>query len=537
MVSSPRTGNSADGRVSLLKRKFNTIEYTNMASEIEQAIKHICEEKGLSYEAVMETIETALAAAYRKDYGNKQQNIEIEFDPVSGEMTAYDIKQVVADISAEELEAMKQKQAQKAAQEEEDEVKGRKPMTREQREEAAKAEEEAAAKEKEEGVSFNPKTEVMVSDAKVLKFGSQVGDVLRLDLPIPGEFGRMAAMTAKQVITQKLREAEREIIFNEYKEQEGEVLIGTVQRREGRVVLVDIGRTTGVILPADQVRSERYNSGDRVKVYVREVSLGARGPQILLSRSSVELVRSLFDLEVPEIGEGTVLIKEIAREAGSRTKIAVTTEDNSIDPIGACIGQRGIRIQTIINELGGEKIDVIEWNEDEEAFIVNALSPAKVSSVEMDVEEKTATVLVENDQLSLAIGRGGQNVRLAAQLAGWKLNVRDVENPEGTTEKKDESGDGGVVEGEGGVKENSEPTAEGEEETKEVSESASESEASVSESTEETLESASDKEEPEAPEEEKKEEEEPVAEMKEEGVIPEEKASEDEASTEEASVE
>lgn len=386
-----------------------------MASEIEQAIKYICEEKGLAYEAVLETIESALAAAYRKDYGNKQQNIEIEFDPASGDMKAYDVKTVVEDISAEELEAMKLKQAEKAAQEEEEEVKGKKQE----------------AHEEEEGPSFNPKTEIMVSDAKVLKFGSKVGDTLRLDLPIPGEFGRMAAMTAKQVITQKLREAEREIIFNEYKEQEGEVLIGTVQRREGRVVLVDIGRTTGVILPIDQVRSERYNSGDRVKVYVREVSLGTRGPQILLSRSSVELVRSLFHLEVPEIAEGVVEIKAIAREAGSRTKIAVWTNDDAIDPIGACIGQRGIRIQTIINELGGEKIDVIEWNEDAEEFIINALSPAKVSSVQMDEEEKTATILVENDQLSLAIGRGGQNVRLAAQLVGWKLNVRNVDNPDG----------------------------------------------------------------------------------------------------------
>ncbi|MBT4857193.1 transcription termination/antitermination protein NusA [Candidatus Uhrbacteria bacterium] len=413
-----------------------------MASEIEQAIKHICEEKGLSYEAVMETIETALAAAYRKDYGNKQQNIEVEFNTETGEMTACDIKEVVADITAEELEAMKQDQAAKAAAAAEEEIKGRKPGTKRRDEEEVVVEEGKKA-------AFNPKTQIMVSDAKVLKFGSQVGDVLRMDLPIPGEFGRMAAMTAKQVITQKLREAEREIVFNEYKEQEGEVLIGTVQRREGRVVLVDIGRTTGVILPADQVRSERYNSGDRVKVYVREVSLGPRGPQILLSRSSVELVRALFDLEVPEIAEETVFIKGISREAGSRTKIAVWTEDSSIDPIGACIGQRGIRIQTIINELGGEKIDVIEWSEDPETYIINSLSPAKVASVDMNEEDKTATVLVENDQLSLAIGRGGQNVRLAAQLSDWKLNVRDVANPEGANpQPKSEGDDAETTEGE-----------------------------------------------------------------------------------------
>lgn len=427
-----------------------------MASEIEQAIKYICEEKGLSYEAVMETIETALAAAYRKDYGNKQQNIEITFDPSSGEMAAFDVKEVVEDIPLELLEAMKKKQAEEAAQEEEDEFIGKRQAVKEADKTAKEGEaEERGEDAEEEGPSFNPKTQLMLSDAKVLKSGSQVGDVLRLDLPIPGEFGRMAAMTAKQVITQKLREAEREIIFNEYKEQEGEVLIGTVQRKEGRVVLVDIGRTTGVILPTDQVRTERYNSGDRVKVFVREVSLGTRGPQILLSRSSVELVRSLFHLEVPEIAEGVVEIKAIAREAGSRTKIAVATDDETIDPIGACIGQRGIRIQTIINELGGEKIDVIEWNDDPQTFIINALSPAKVSSVEMDEEEQTATVLVENDQLSLAIGRGGQNVRLAAQLAGWKLNVRDVENPEGEKNaEKTEMGDGeeAVEDGEAGEK-------------------------------------------------------------------------------------
>ena len=395
-----------------------------MSSEIEQAIKYICEEKGLSYEAVMETIEIALAAAYRKDYGNKQQNIEIEFDPSSGDMKAFDVKTVVEDISEEELEAMRQAQAEKAAEEEAEEAAPKvetKPADEEKKEESEGEE----GDEEEEGPVFNPKTEIMISDAKVLKNGAEIGDVLRIDLPIPGDFGRMAAMTAKQVVTQKLREAEREIIFNEFKEQEGEVLIGTVQRREGRVVLVDVGRTTGVILPPDQVRTERYQSGDRVKVYVREVSLGTRGPQILLSRSSVELVRALFDLEVPEINEGVVEVKEMAREAGSRTKIAVTTEDDSIDPIGACIGQRGIRIQTIINELGGEKIDVIEWDDDPKTFIINALSPAKISDVELDEEEKTATVVVEQDQLSLAIGRGGQNVRLAAQLTGWKLNVRE----------------------------------------------------------------------------------------------------------------
>lgn len=391
-----------------------------MASDIEQAIRQICDEKGLSYEAVIETIESALAAAYRKDYGNKMQNIEAEFAPATGGVRLFDVKTVVEDISDEELEALKEKQAQEAAEAEAAEA-ARDFAPRKREEETSGAEEGL----EDEGPSFNPKTEIMERDAQVLKMGSAVGDVLRTELPLPGEFGRMAAMTAKQVITQKLREAEREIVYSEYKEQEGEVLIGTVQRREGRVVLVDIGRTTGVLLPEDQVQSERYNSGDRIKVFVREVTLGTRGPQIVLSRTSEELVRILFEIEIPEIAEGLVEIKVIAREAGSRSKVAVISKDDSIDPIGACIGQRGIRIQTIINELGGEKIDVIEWNDDAETFITNALSPAKVKAVTLDEEEKAADVVVEDEQLSLAIGRGGQNVRLAARLSGWKLNVRE----------------------------------------------------------------------------------------------------------------
>lgn len=278
-------------------------------------------------------------------------------------------------------------------------------------------------------VTFNPKTEIMLSDARLFKLNATVGDVIRVELPIPGEFGRMAAMTAKQVITQKLREAEREIVFNEYKDQEGEVLTGTVQRREGRVVLVDLGRTVGVMVPEDQVPTERYNTGDRIKVFLREVALSTRGPQIMLSRTSEELVRKLFSVEIPEIGDGTVLIKNIAREAGSRTKIAVWTGDSSIDPIGACIGQRGVRIQTIIAEMGGEKIDVIEWSENPKTFIQNSLSPAKVKSVELDEDSKTAVILVGSDQLSLAIGRGGQNVRLAAKLTGWKINIREEGQP------------------------------------------------------------------------------------------------------------
>ncbi len=339
----------------------------------------------------------------------------MEFDPATGDLKVFDVKTVVEDVSPEELEAQKVRQAERL-----EALEAKKAAV------AAKGGDVAVvdADFPEEKV-FNPKTEIMYSDAQVMKMGSKIGDVLRMELPIPGDFGRMAAMTAKQVIMQKLREAEREIVFNEYKEQEGEILIGTVQRREGRVVLVDIGKASGVLLPQDQVRGEQYNPGDKVKVYVREVSLSNRGPQILLSRSAPELVEALFELEVPEIAEGIVEIKAIAREAGSRTKVAVYSEDDSIDPIGACIGQRGVRIQTIIHEIGGEKIDVIEWSDDPQTFILNALAPAKIDNVELNEEEKVATIAVDPDQLSLTIGKGGQNVRLASQLTGWKINIKE----------------------------------------------------------------------------------------------------------------
>ena len=390
-----------------------------MASPIEQAIRQICEEKGLAYEAVIAAIESALAAAYRKDFGDKNQNIEVEFDPGTGESRIFDVKTVVEDMDLEELarldEERKKRAEDLAAQIAEAREKGQ-PIP------AVSLEEDLAPK-------FNPKTDLMHRDAQVLKFGAKVGDIIRSELPMGGEFGRMAAMTAKQVITQKLREAEREIVFNQFKAVEGQVLNGSVQRREGRIVLVDLGRTAGVLRAEDQIASERYNPGDRIKVFVRQVSLTTKGPEILLSRTSEELVRKLFEVEIPEVAEGRVEIKAIAREAGSRSKVAVFTADAQIDPIGACIGQRGTRIQTIISELGGEKVDIIEWNDDAKSFIGNALSPAKVDLVELNDAEKMATVKVKADQLSLAIGKGGQNVRLAAHLSGWKINIAEGEKP------------------------------------------------------------------------------------------------------------
>jgi N utilization substance protein A len=404
-----------------------------MSSPIEQAIRQICEEKGLAYESVIETVQSALAAAYRKDFGDKYHNLEAEFEPETAAVKIFDVKTVVEDITPEELEEFRKREAEETAARE-----ARRAMG----DFGPPVSDDIAG---EEAHKFNPKTDVMLSDARILKMSTKVGDVMRTELPIPGEFGRMAAMTAKQVITQKLREAEREIIFNEFKGVEGTVITGTVQRHEGRIILVDIGRTAGILKPEDQMTGDRYRSGDRIKVYVREVSLGPRGPQILLSRTHENLIRHLFEIEIPEIGEGLVEIKALAREAGARTKIAVSSRDSQIDPIGACIGQRGTRIQTIIAELAGEKIDVIEWSEDPKEFMRNTLAPAKALKVELIEDERVANILVAPDQLSLAIGRGGQNVRLASRMSGWKINIlEDRAEPAADSEVVDVPNEEGV---------------------------------------------------------------------------------------------
>lgn len=453
-----------------------------MASAIEQAIRQICEEKGLAYESVIDAIQSALAAAYRKDFGDKNQNIEAEFNTETAETKVWDVKTVVEDMDLEEIEKA----------EEERRVKAEELAT--QIEEARKKGEDIPAVSLEEdlGPKFNPKTEIMFSDARVLKHDAELEEIIRSELPTPGEFGRMAAMTAKQVITQKLREAEREVVFNEFKEFEGEIITGTVQRREGRVIIVDLGRTSGIVRPEDQIQFERYNSGDRFKFHVRQVGLTTKGPEILLSRTTEEMVKTLFEVEIPEVADGLVEIKGISREAGSRSKVAVTTDDDSIDPIGACIGQRGSRIQTIISELGGEKIDIIEWSEDPVVFISNALSPSKISRVEIKEEDKSASVHVQADQLSLAIGKGGQNVRLAAKITEWKINIIEEESGE---EKESSDSDESEV-----SDEEKKPEAEKEETVEEVKE-----EVAEGESAEETPDDAADA--TEEKEEESKEEE------------------------------
>ncbi|PIR67998.1 transcription termination/antitermination protein NusA [bacterium CG10_big_fil_rev_8_21_14_0_10_33_18] len=355
-------------------------------SKFLQAINLIAEEKGLSKEKVIQTVEAALAAAYRKDYGNKEQNIKVVLDQITGGMDIYLLKEVVEEVENEESQ-MTEKEAQK----------------------------------------YNK--------------GAKVGDTIEIECPAPAGFGRIAAQTAKQVIIQRIREAEREVVFEEYEGKEGQLVNGVIQRLEGRNVILDIGKTNGIIFPSGQVEGERYRIGQRMKVLIEKVEQTSRGPQVVVSRSDAKLIEKLFELEVPEISAGTVEIKSIAREAGSRTKIAILSAREGVDPVGSCVGQRGTRVQAVMAELADEKIDCILWDQDPINFIVNALSPAKVTKVGIDEKSKEAKIFVPADQLSLAIGKNGQNVRLAVKLTGWKIDVEPEEEEKKVdkTKKKEDS--------------------------------------------------------------------------------------------------
>lgn len=367
----------------------------------------IADEKGISKERVLEVVEAALAAAYKKDYGKKGQVIHAKFDEVAKSASFFLVKEVVDESVREFVEET-----------EEDET-----VVDEVTSVATDGDETRLPR-------YNMERDMLLEEAKKLKKDAKIGDTIELPLPTYEEFGRVAAQTAKQVIIQRIREAERESMFDEYKEKEGQVVNGTVQRVEGRNVFVDLGKSVGVLFPSEQIEGENYRVGQHVKVYLVRVESDTKGPGLLLSRTHPEMVRHLFSLEVPEIFTGTVEIKAIAREAGSRTKIAVFSAEEGVDPIGSCVGQKGTRVQTIIDALGGEKIDIIEWNENLEKFISAALSPAKVLSVALHEEEKRAVVTVPDDQLSLAIGKRGQNVRLAARLTGWKIDVAGGAKPE-----------------------------------------------------------------------------------------------------------
>lgn len=380
------------------------------------AMAQIAEEKGIPQEEIIKTIEMAIAAAYKKDYGQKGQNIRVEFNPETGKVKIFQVFLIVDESmlkpeeeeeEGEDEETKKAEEAEKPEEIKEAEVGG-----------------EEAEEEEEKKIRFNPKKHMMIEEAKKIKKSIKPGGELEIELKAPEGYGRIAAQTAKQVIIQRLREAEREAVYGEYKDKEGEVVSGIVQRIEGRNMFLDIGRATGIMFPDEQIPGEHYRMGQRLRVYITKVERGTRGANIILSRSHPKLVSKLFEIEVPEVAAGTVEIKSIAREPGSRSKIAVYTEEEGVDPVGSCVGQRGTRVQAVINELGGEKIDIIEWDKKMDKFIANALSPAKILDIEIDEKKREAVAIVPEDQLSLAIGQKGQNVRLAAKLTGWRIDIK-----------------------------------------------------------------------------------------------------------------
>ena len=368
------------------------------------ALAQIAEERGISPEKVIETIEAAIATAYKKDYGEKGQKIKAKFNPVSGEVKFWQVKLVVD-------------QSMLYTDEEIEEMDKNKVIPQDE----ARAGEETPKK-----YVFNPEKHTMLADAKKEYPKIKAGEEIEIPLVSKQDYGRIAAQTAKQVILQKIREAEKETISSEYRSKEGEIVAGIVQRVEGHTIFVDIGKTLGILNREEQIPGEFYRPSQRLKLYIMKVEDTPKGSVVLLSRAYPKLISKLFELEVPEVASGTVVIKAIAREPGFRTKIAVESKEEGVDPIGACVGQRGTRIMAVINELGGEKIDVIPWDEKPEKFIANSLSPAKVTGVKVE-DKNTAIVFVPEDQLSLAIGKDGRNVRLAANLTGWKIDIKMAE--------------------------------------------------------------------------------------------------------------
>ena len=336
-------------------------------SEFMNAINNLEEEKGIPKEIIMEAIESALVSAYKKNYGTAA-SVRVDMDEETGDVEVLMQKNVV-----EEVE--------------------------------------------------DDSTEISLADAKEIDPRYQIDDIVEYQVT-PKDFGRIAAQTAKQVVVQRLREAERGMVFDNYINRQGDLITGIVQRISNQTIFVNIGNTEGILVAGERAAGENYKVNDRIKAYIMDVRKSAKGPQIFLSRTHPGFVERLFELEVPEIEDGDVVIKSIAREAGSRTKIAVYTEDEDIDPVGACVGQNGSRVRNIVDELWGEKIDITTWDDDPAVLISNVLSPAKVEEVMIDEDEHAATVVVPDYQLSLAIGKEGQNVRLAARLCGWKIDIK-----------------------------------------------------------------------------------------------------------------
>ena len=336
--------------------------------ELILSLEELEKEKGIKKSYVIEAIETALVTAYKRNL-DSLENVKVDIDKQTGATHIYAIKDVMEE-----------------------------------------AKDEA--------------TEISLEDAHKINKSLKLGDQVDVEI-VPKDFGRIAAQTAKQVIIQKLREVERDLIFNEFNDRKGEIVSGIIQKADKNIVVMDLGRLEGVMPTKEQVPTEHYHVNDKIKAYVMDVERGQKGaPQVLLSRSHPDFVRKLLELEIPEIYEGVIEIKSVSRDPGNRSKVAVYSPDPNIDPVGSCVGQKGVRIQNVINELHGEKIDVIEWNSDPSIFIASALLPAKIMAVDIKEEDKFAQVIVLDDQLSLAIGKAGQNARLAAKLTGWKIDIK-----------------------------------------------------------------------------------------------------------------
>lgn len=336
--------------------------------ELITAIEELEKERGISKEYLLSSLETALVTAYKRNF-DSAENVKVNMDENTGDIKVYAVKTVVEEVLDDQLE-------------------------------------------------------ISLEEAKKENKNAKIGDEVEIEI-IPRNFGRIAAQTAKQVIVQKIREAEREIIYSEYSDQKGEIVSGPIQKADKGIVVMDLGKIEGVMPLKEQVPTEHYKVNDKIKAYVIDVEKGEKGaPQVIVSRSKPDFVRKLLEFEIPEIYEGLIEIKSVSRDPGKRSKIAVYSQDPNIDPVGSCVGQKGIRIQNVINELNGEKIDIIEWNPDISIFIASALLPAKIMAVDSKEEERFAQVIVPDDQLSLAIGKAGQNARLAAKLTNWKIDIK-----------------------------------------------------------------------------------------------------------------
>jgi len=427
-----------------MNNQARIIKDQSSMGQFSSAIAQICDEKGIDKDKVLISIEAALAAAYKKDYGKKGQIIMANMDEKTSEVKFRQFKEVVDETTRTIDDEYIPDEVHDVP---EDATKSKEKIERHQMDHQEQSEDN-------EDVNlpkFNSERDVLLKDAKKVVENIELGDYIEFNLEGQDQYGRIASQTAKQVIIQKIREAEREAMYEEFKGKEGEVISGTVQRVEGGKVFVDLGKSTGILFPSDQIPGEEYRIDQRLKLYIDKVDSNSRSIGINLSRKHPQLLNKLFELEVPEIFTGSIEIKAIAREAGNRSKIAVVSNEDGLDPIGSCVGQKGTRVQAIIDELNGEKIDIIEWIDNPEKMIAQALSPAnvikvdlvdsdqsegddeekdeKTGKIEKDTEKKEykkAIAYVKEDQLSLAIGRRGQNVRLAAKLTGWNINVETL---------------------------------------------------------------------------------------------------------------